>query len=645
VDNLWKTQWGFEPDPKEIEAPILEPEEPEEEPPQTIVQDEDDEEVQLCPLCIQAKKKNPQKVFCAGLCQSHYKHLREREKQNWDGERIPRARDFHVWPIKKIGYGHQFEWLDIMQDQPWCLMMAPCDHGKTDTVAISYALFRVAENPDIRIAIIGATAPLAKITLNAIKTHLEFNYDYIRYFEKLHGFKPKPDRPRMWTKEAACINRHSEDSAIKDPTLIAVGKGCEIENRRIDLIIGDDMITKNAAASDVQRETDKQWFLDVVMTRGEEDCEVKLIGTPEHPDDLYEWIATGETETGEKVNEFFYVVRVRAVAPKGESHYYTDTENIVTETEHKDEELHALCPEMMSLPGLLKRSKLSFSTFMRKYQCRHSAETERMFPPGKVNACKDIDVIVPASYDRYDRDFRMTVMGIDIATGHGISFFAMALLGIDMDFRHVLLNVFRARLRFAKQLEQIMKWYRAYVPSYVGVESNGQQNAIIDAYKNVRVVEGVDVTGIERVPFEAVFTSKDLILGTTTGLSAMVDNGNLIIPDGNIESTNTFLALVQEMKGYPSKQLKDCLMALLIAEGLYVRKCTVGDNVGSVPNVPIVRGAFRRRVKGARATRFRKAYHAPEGPKRDEFGLPKGGGVKVSLLDEIRKRSFNGRMN
>ena len=33
----------------------------------------------------------------------------------------------------------------------------------------------------------------------------------------------------------------------KDPTLLAIGKGGELENRRIDLIIPDDMITLKAA--------------------------------------------------------------------------------------------------------------------------------------------------------------------------------------------------------------------------------------------------------------------------------------------------------------------------------------------------------------------------------------------------------------
>jgi len=594
-----------------------------------------------CPECVKEKRAIPLKIFSGGVCRTHYRHLRTREKAaEWDGQPILDARRFHVWPLKYLEYLHQMEWLRLCQKYPWLWILAPCGHGKTQAISISYTAFRIAQDPDIRIALIGATFPQAALRLRAVKSHMENNRDYIRYFEMIHGFPPKADRPRNWTQGSFTANRYSADDAIKDPTLIAMGKGCELEDRRIDLIICDDMITKKAASSDVQRETDREWFLDVVMTRGEEKCEVKGVATPEHPDDMNEWILTGETETGEKVSEFFHGIRVRALAPVGEDHYYVDPDRMIVETEYPKESLKPLCAELMSLNSLLMRSRLSLGAFMRKYQCRHAAATDRMFIPGKLMACKNPDLGVPASYDRYDRDYRMTMMGIDIATGQGLSFFAMTLLGIDMDYNHVVLNLLRKRIRFVEQMSWIMKWFRAYVPSYVFVESNGQQEAIIDAYKNVRKMDGVDLTGIERVAFEPVFTNKEMILSSTTGVSVLVDRGGIEFPDADKQSREAVAPLLKEMKGWPSMSLKDCLMALLIAEAGYSLKFGTGEPPGTISGVPTIKGAYKRRVRGSRTTRWRNRRMVKQPPAVDAFGLSKGGGVKTSLVEQIRKHQW-----
>ncbi len=594
-----------------------------------------------CPECVLEMRVLPLKIFRGGVCRTHYRHLSTREKgAGWDGQPILDARKFHVWPLKYLEYPHQMEWLRMCQEHPWLALLAPCGHGKTQTISISYGATRIAEDPDIRVALIGATYEQAALRLRAIKSHLENNQDYRRYFETIHGFPPRADKPRNWRQDSFTVNRYSTDDAIKDPTVIAMGKGGELEDRRIDLIICDDMVTKKAANSDVQREADKEWFLDVVMTRGMEDCEVKVIGTPEHPDDLYEWILTGETETGEKVSDFFYGVRVRALAPVEEDHYYVDPDHMVVETEYPKEKLKPLCPDLMSLNGLLMRSRLSLGTFMRKYQCRHAAATERMFIPGMLMACKNPDLGLAASYDRYDRDYRMTMIGIDIATGQGLSFFAMTLLGIDMEYNHVVLNVLRKRIRFVEQMDWIMRWFRAYVPSYVFVESNGQQTAIIDAYKNVRKMDGVDLAGIERVAFEPVFTNKEMILSATTGLSVLVDGGRIEFPDADKQSREMVAPLLKEMKGWPSMSLKDCFMALLIAEAGYALKIGVDKPAGTISGALTIKGAYNRRVRGSRTTRFRPRRMVKQPVQVDGFGLPKAGGVAVSLVNEIRKRQF-----
>ncbi len=595
-----------------------------------------------CPVCVGEKRTIPLKTFRGGVCRTHYRHLRGREKAaEWDGESpILRARDFYSWPLKYNPYPNQLEWLDICQDHSWTLLLAPCDHGKTNAVAVGYAAFCIALNPDIRIGLIGPTLKVAEKTLGAIKAHLEKNVDFIRYFHRMHGFKPKPDYPTSWSKEELVINRYADEDEIKDPTVLAIGKGGELENRRLDLIIPDDMTTLKAAESDVQRDTDYRWFMSVVMTRGDEDCEVKMIGTPEHPDDLYETLACGKTEGGEPFTDFFHVRRVRAVAPKGESHYYTNPDNIATESEYPEDQLKALCPDLMSLKGLLLRARLSHSTFMTKYQCRHSAATDRMFPPGKLAACKDPDLGIPSSYDDYDRNYRMTLMAIDCATGVGISFFTMLLLGISEDYKHVVLNVLRKRIRFAGQLSWIMKWYRKYVPSYVFVESNGQQRAIIDAYQSARVIEGVDLTGIERVAFEPVFTQKSMLLATTTAVSALVDNGGLVFPDRDKEADRTIAPLIKEMKGYPGSSLKDCLMALLIGEAGYSMKFGHTQTVGSVPGVPTIKGALQRRVQGRRQTRYKARRNVSQQPATPEPMPIRGAGTQVSLLDEVRRGRF-----
>ena len=95
--------------------------------------------------------------------------------------------------------------------------------------------------------------------------------------------------------------------------------------------------------------------------------------------------------------------------------------------------------------------------------------------------------------------------------------------------------------------------------------------------------------------------------------------------------------LIREMKSYPSSQMKDCLRALQIAEELYSMKNMGQNNTGSYADVPIIRGARKERIVGSRRSRYRTQRGVKQPEVVDAFNLPKGGGVKTSLIEFARR--------
>jgi hypothetical protein len=195
------------------------------------------------------------------------------ELSNVQREPLP---DFPTFCDKWLGqplYPHQLRMWDVIEgrkprDLPdGCdyrpgypnrvLINVPPDHAKSTTFTVNYVVYKIHQNPNIRIVLMSQGRQMAERFLGEIKFKLTS-----KIYREMHmRFAPLGDNGEVgwkdpdgsWTNSAIYVKGKGGD---KDPTVQALGLGGQIYGARADLIILDDIVTtKNA------REIEKQEIL------------------------------------------------------------------------------------------------------------------------------------------------------------------------------------------------------------------------------------------------------------------------------------------------------------------------------------------------------------------------------------------------
>src|SRR5207249_7742511 len=120
------------------------------------------------------------------------------------------------------------EWYDYANVQRRFLLLAPRRHAKSTCLSVNYVLWRIVNNPNIRILLVSNTDLQARGFVRVVKQNLE------KYFPSLI-----PEGREKWAETAFVVKR---DMTLKDQTLSAVGVNGPIISRRQDLIIADDVV-------------------------------------------------------------------------------------------------------------------------------------------------------------------------------------------------------------------------------------------------------------------------------------------------------------------------------------------------------------------------------------------------------------------
>lgn len=161
------------------------------------------------------------------------------------------------------------------------LILLPRGHLKSTIVTVGYSLWRIAQNPKIRILIANATSPMAEAFLSQIKAHLQKNPEFIDLFGDLTKGSVK------WSTEAIQLARPgSYDS--KENTVTAFGIGGNLVSQHYDVILMDDLVNReNIHTPD--RIADVMTFYKDVQDLVDDPLrsEQILIGTRWHEADLY----------------------------------------------------------------------------------------------------------------------------------------------------------------------------------------------------------------------------------------------------------------------------------------------------------------------------------------------------------------------
>jgi len=175
------------------------------------------------------------------------------------------------------------EWMEILQEParyPRILFICPPDSAKTTLVGIIYTSWMICKNPDIHTGYVSNTYTQAAKQSVAVRDTIHGN-------ERLKFAYPNLQLdPTKGTAEARWFVKRPNISD-KDATFVASGVGGPILGSRFDLLVCDDVVDKDNAATELQRNKVYDWTTSTAFSRVVAGGRIVIIGTRWHEDDVY----------------------------------------------------------------------------------------------------------------------------------------------------------------------------------------------------------------------------------------------------------------------------------------------------------------------------------------------------------------------
>ena len=194
------------------------------------------------------------------------------------------------------------------------LILIPRGHLKSTLITVGYSLFRIINDPTIRILIQNATYQTAADFVRAIKRHLTENDDLIRLFGELAA------DPEEWSENRITLKTAKQSEKGKEPTVTGWGVETTKTGQHYDLIIHDDLVERENIGT--REQIDKVTLrykdsLDLLEPNGQ----MIVIGTRWTDGDLYDWIMDKENQ----VIQSYDMMKKQAFTWEGDLNYALKT--------------------------------------------------------------------------------------------------------------------------------------------------------------------------------------------------------------------------------------------------------------------------------------------------------------------------------
>ncbi len=314
------------------------------------------------------------------------------------------------------------------------LLLAWRGSAKSTYCTIGRVLFEIVQNPNVRILIAAASSAQAENIIRGIKAHLESNSRFREIFGDLAKNAP------LWTTTEFTVNRKT--SYAPEPTVMAVGAGTALPSRHYDVIICDDLVISDNAATEGQRKKIRDYYYSTLLpTLDPKHGKLWVIGTRWHEQDLYDWLQK------EDMKDSTFVLGVL------------------------DEDDKSRWEEQFSTEKMLRLRKANLNSFMMQYQCVGGMGSAGVFSEFMFEF---VETLPPNL---------ILWQGVDFAVGqkeHN-DFFAHCTVGVDRLTKHVyLINAFKRKTPFPNQVTIIRDQYTQHSDVMrVVAEANGQQLGLL----------------------------------------------------------------------------------------------------------------------------------------------------------------------
>ena len=182
-------------------------------------------------------------------------------------------------------YPHRQWCNELDKRHPRSLWLEPRYTYKSSVFTKTYPIWRLLENPNLRILIVNATAENAEAFLSEIVGHLLRNKRLLELHQSIHHLPPLD--PRAAKTKSFILNTRTQN--FSEPSIGTVGALGNLVSSHYDLIIVDDLCNEDDRESPSIRGKKKRWFKDLVSVLSP-DGELVIVGTHWHFDDVYSYI-------------------------------------------------------------------------------------------------------------------------------------------------------------------------------------------------------------------------------------------------------------------------------------------------------------------------------------------------------------------
>lgn len=461
-------------------------------------------------------------------------------------------------------FEREFQLAKQTQQKRGLLVLAPRDHGKTEA-CVTFTAQKMCEDRNIRILWIAEAAGNAEKRVRRVKALLQsekVSVDWCTAEELGYGPWVKTEEDK-WGARQVYLNRQIQSV---DPTLEAVGSGGAITGGHFDIIMCDDLEDDRTTFSEAQRGKTREWFRGTVRPMLARDGVMIVIGTRKHYDDLYGHLLNDAT---------FRVMEDKAIIRWPKSHRFSfdrdDKGREVIREVHVEGEGEVLWPEERPLEYLLReRYAVGSLLFSREFQNEVQDDAAAAFKMSWLEYARSQG----AGLSLYQIPELPDGESLDIVQGWDLS------LTTDVKKAEKHDSDYSVGVTWARD-----KYGNRYLLGFRRERgmTHAKLKTLVESeyYKFGRLIRTVAVErnsfgelhylGIQRttdLPLKAHLTDKkkaDPWEGVPS-LSALFENGKVIIPSATADDRAATQPLIDELWGLGRESHDDSVLALWIAE-------------------------------------------------------------------------------
>ena len=394
-------------------------------------------------------------------------------------------------------FPHQRHWIDLLEGREptevhpsithekgsgdLIIINTPPEHAKSTTITVNYAVYRICQNPNIRIMVVSKTQAMAQKFLLSIKNRLTHpRYQELQLaFGPPGGFEKNSD---SWKQDLIYLSSESRDSGEKDPTVQAVGIRGHIYGARADLIIMDDCVD-HTNAHEFEKQID--WIQSEVMSRIDNDGgRLLVVGTRLRPKDLYSELRD-PMRYPDETSPWTYFAQPAVLEFDEEPEKWITLwpkTNMAPVSGNGIPDANGLFDKWNGLALHKKRSRMSPNLWAMVYQ-QQQVHEDSAFPTdavkGVINGARNIGLIPKgkAGVRPYGMDGLIVVAGLDPA---GSGYTAAVCLALEVSSqKRYLLDVSNVAGMKPDDLRNLIKdWTDKYGISEWRVEKNAFQTML-----------------------------------------------------------------------------------------------------------------------------------------------------------------------